>query len=417
MADIMGMSPDLFSVLAGGAGAALGGPNTWQGRLGAFAGQMGQSGIQNTNVQAQRKEMIDLLKAALGGAPAASAATSGPSGDGIPGVPKELSGITPTPVGQPGPDAVTYKVTADGTTTTVQNPTAKIPTPPPAESQTSGGGQQADPFSQAVLSILSGASDLPSLKGLSPEQILNSNQQSLAGIGAGLNAMQGQQQNVIQQGQNTINEQNANSAMIKALTDAQKAELAAGKKDRTAVYTANGRVMREVEDAQGNLLSTEDLGAASEGFRYFESPDGAIQAFPVGVNPPPDFKSITTRTTDLTQQQEVKLRENIATTDYFLTTGKDGNNRPLTAGQTAAFVDLYNDHVKTLKKDMALYMLVPEVPGKALVPFDSSPAKAVKLPYDNKVKRYLTPADVQSLAKHNKMTVRDVLKKLKVEVD
>ena len=74
-----GQNQDLFSVLAGGAGAAIAGPDTWQERLGNFAAGQGQSGIADAAGQDQRGKLMELLTAALGGAqPATQGAPAAP---------------------------------------------------------------------------------------------------------------------------------------------------------------------------------------------------------------------------------------------------------------------------------------------------------------------------------------------------
>ncbi|MCK5019803.1 MAG: hypothetical protein KAS32_22280, partial [Candidatus Peribacteraceae bacterium] len=69
-----------------------------------------------------------------------------------------LSGILPTPVGQKGPDAVTTKQTADGTTTTITEPSeanlGSFGSTTPAESIKAtppAGGQDFSPFFRGLL--------------------------------------------------------------------------------------------------------------------------------------------------------------------------------------------------------------------------------------------------------------------------
>jgi hypothetical protein len=64
---------------------------------------------------------------------------------------------TPTPLGTPGPDAVTTKKTADGTTTTIQEPSAAnlntygTSVPPEATpAMSTSGGSGSSPFWQAL---------------------------------------------------------------------------------------------------------------------------------------------------------------------------------------------------------------------------------------------------------------------------
>lgn len=67
----------------------------------------------------------------------------------------------PTPVGQPGPDSVTTKQTADGTTTTVQTPSQKnlqtygTAVPPEAQTLQEGGVSDQSPFFKQLLGIMS----------------------------------------------------------------------------------------------------------------------------------------------------------------------------------------------------------------------------------------------------------------------
>jgi hypothetical protein len=68
---------------------------------------------------------------------------------------------TPTPVGQPGPDSVTTKQTADGTTTTIQTPpqrnlqTYGTSVPPEAQTSQMGGVSDQSPFFRNLLGLIS----------------------------------------------------------------------------------------------------------------------------------------------------------------------------------------------------------------------------------------------------------------------
>ena len=69
--------------------------------------------------------------------------------------------LTPTPIGQPGPDSVTTKQTADGTTTTIQTPSQRnlqtygTSVPPEAQTSQMGGVSDQSPFFKQLLGIMS----------------------------------------------------------------------------------------------------------------------------------------------------------------------------------------------------------------------------------------------------------------------
>jgi len=95
----------------------------------------------------------------IGGATSNAIRAQGMQGVGDQIIPQlqDLSGLQPTPVGQAGPDAVTTKRTADGTTTTVQTPSERnlstFGSSVPAEAQASGGVSDQNPFLQALLKL------------------------------------------------------------------------------------------------------------------------------------------------------------------------------------------------------------------------------------------------------------------------
>ena len=65
--------------------------------------------------------------------------------------------LSPTPIGQPGPDSVTTKQTADGTTTTIQTPSQRnlqtygTSVPPEAQTSQMGGVSDQSPFFRNLL--------------------------------------------------------------------------------------------------------------------------------------------------------------------------------------------------------------------------------------------------------------------------
>ena len=69
--------------------------------------------------------------------------------------------LSPTPIGQPGPDSVTTKQTADGTTTTIQTPSQRnlqtygTSVPPEAQTSQVGGVSDQSPFFKQLLGIIS----------------------------------------------------------------------------------------------------------------------------------------------------------------------------------------------------------------------------------------------------------------------
>jgi hypothetical protein len=137
-----GQNRDLFSVLAGGAGAAIAGPDTWQGRLGNFAGSMGQSGIADAAQQDQRAKLMELLMGALGGRP----------GEGMPVTNLEQS-LRPAAAleGRSKLDELFPALAMAGVQTPanqlgpVAAPAAQAPAAPAAPAAP-GGGQASDPF-------------------------------------------------------------------------------------------------------------------------------------------------------------------------------------------------------------------------------------------------------------------------------
>lgn len=68
--------------------------------------------------------------------------------------------LTPTPIGQPGPDSVTTKQTADGTTTTIQTPSQRnlqtygTSVPPEVQTSQMGGVSDQSPFFKQLLGIV-----------------------------------------------------------------------------------------------------------------------------------------------------------------------------------------------------------------------------------------------------------------------
>ena len=68
--------------------------------------------------------------------------------------------LSPTPIGQPGPDSVTTKQTADGTTTTIQTPSQRnlqtygTSAPPEAQTSQMGGVSDQSPFFKQLLGIM-----------------------------------------------------------------------------------------------------------------------------------------------------------------------------------------------------------------------------------------------------------------------
>ena len=68
--------------------------------------------------------------------------------------------LIPTPIGQPGPDSVTTKQTADGTTTTIQTPSQRnlqtygTSVPPEAQTSQMGGVSDQSPFFKQLLGIV-----------------------------------------------------------------------------------------------------------------------------------------------------------------------------------------------------------------------------------------------------------------------
>ena len=68
------------------------------------------------------------------------------------------SAFTPTPIGHPGPDAITTKQTADGTTTTIQMPSAKNLSnydPNVLPETMKGGVSDQSPFFRNLLGLIS----------------------------------------------------------------------------------------------------------------------------------------------------------------------------------------------------------------------------------------------------------------------
>lgn len=67
--NILGMSPDSFSAVAGGMGTAVSNPKSWQARLGTLASQMGQAKIAGLAAQNQEKAnqafLLDAIKKGL----------------------------------------------------------------------------------------------------------------------------------------------------------------------------------------------------------------------------------------------------------------------------------------------------------------------------------------------------------------
>lgn len=64
---ILGMTPANFAALFGQAGAAIGGPNSWQGRLGGVASQMGKGSLISQAAEIQDIKNREFLKSLIAG--------------------------------------------------------------------------------------------------------------------------------------------------------------------------------------------------------------------------------------------------------------------------------------------------------------------------------------------------------------
>ena len=246
------------------------------------------------------------------------------------------------------------------------------------------------------------------MRGLTPEQVIALSGQGQQGLGMAMNLLMEQQTHELAREAQPSEIALRESNVQKEKRLAKEAEQLEQKISRSAIREVNGRQVRDVIDAQGNIVQEEDLGPV-EKFKYFEDVVGNIHALRTGESPPPGWKTVTQRSTDLTEGQQVKIRENIANVDYALTTGLTRDGKRMTGPQLGAYVDLYNDQVQNiLGEKMPLYMVVPEEPGN-IVGYGAKDAQAIKLPYDDELKRYLTPAEVEAAAKEKGYTVREFL--------
>lgn len=64
---ILGMTPANFAALFGQAGAAIGGPNSWQGRLGGVASQIGKGSLIAQAAEIQDIKNREFLKSLIAG--------------------------------------------------------------------------------------------------------------------------------------------------------------------------------------------------------------------------------------------------------------------------------------------------------------------------------------------------------------
>ena len=248
------------------------------------------------------------------------------------------------------------------------------------------------------------------------------------------------------QGSEAANAEASQDRLLKMLAESQKLS-------HSPIRQVGGRQLRDKIDGRGVVIETEDLGPvepqqwkpdlfqtqdgkikrigvgedipegarpvsdSGEQFRYFESPAGNIEPFPLGTAPPPGYKSVTTRSTDLTEQQEINLRMQLASIDNYLVTSKGGDGKALTGPQIDAYVETYNEQAKVYGdktgRAQPQFMKIPPVEGN-WAGFGSKPAQAVKLPFNSKLNRHLTPQDIENVARNEGKSVREVLQALKV---
>ena len=129
----------------------------------SFFGDTGQNGNWTANPDMLR--MLAQMGTGFGQGKSAGEAIGAPTAEAL--RMQALQGnnpqvVKPTPKGQPGPDSITTKQTADGTTTTVQTPSERnlstYGTNVPLESMktsTMGGVSDQSPFWKALLGQIS----------------------------------------------------------------------------------------------------------------------------------------------------------------------------------------------------------------------------------------------------------------------
>ena len=84
--NILGMTPQIFASIAGQLAGALEGPDSWQGRLGGVAANMGSQKIQQLATAVKEKKQEELMKAMLdkiGAADLHKVATTGMFHEGL----------------------------------------------------------------------------------------------------------------------------------------------------------------------------------------------------------------------------------------------------------------------------------------------------------------------------------------------
>lgn len=94
-----------------------------------------------------------------------------------------------------------------------------------------------------------------------------------------------------------ISDQNARTALIKAITDQAELEHAAGKVTYET-FEQGGDTYR-TEMVGGRPVRTENLGPRAQGIKWFQSPDGSVsKPFSTAESPPADWQPVTDPSTE-----------------------------------------------------------------------------------------------------------------------
>lgn len=162
----------------------------------------------------------------------------------------------------------------------------------------------------------------------------------------------------------------------------EKAKREATKIDHSTDYTADGKVMRDYFDAQGNLVKRETIGEAKkdgQALKLVELPDGSVQSIdPQKVtNLPKGTKLLGTASAEpkLTPSQAFDQDVKLAGIDSMLSTGLDSKGNEVMSEALDSYAAIYNKN-----NSASQYVKIPGSPKVAGLPFTGNEAKWVKVP-------------------------------------